>query len=102
LQNYSNEFLLASNSSYELVNLYNPDAFSLKMERRLLSKDSILKKFDALIDVNIITENFNIESIGWGGNNYYIQNKDTMQIERLEQDIHPRLPTLKVEYYLKY
>jgi hypothetical protein len=102
LQNYSNEVFSASNLSYELVNLYNPDVFSVKMERSILSKDSTIKKLGDTVAVNRITENFKIESIGWNGKNYYFQNKDTMQIERLEQDIHPRLPTLKVEYYLKY
>jgi hypothetical protein len=102
LTNYSKGNFVIDNSSYDLINLYNPDLYSVKMERMLQSKDSKLDRLGEAIDVYRITERFRIESIGWTGKNIYYQNKETLNIEMLEQDIHPRLPTLKVEYYLKY
>jgi len=100
--NYSKDNFALDNSSYDLINLYNPDLYSVKMERVLQSKESKLDRLGEVIDIYRITERFRIESIGWTGKNIYYQNKETMNIEMLEQDIHPRLPTLKVEYYLKY
>ena len=102
LTNYSKGNFVIDNSSYDLINLYNPDLFSVKMEKMLQSKESKLDRLGEAIDVYRITERFRIESIGWTGKNIYYQNKETLNIEMLEQDIHPRLPTLKVEYYLKY
>ena len=102
LTNYSKDNFALDNSSYDLINLYNPDLYSVKMERVLQSKESKLDRLGEVIDIYRITERFRIESIGWTGKNIYYQNKETMNIEMLEQDIHPRLPTLKVEYYLKY
>jgi len=102
LTNYSKDNFVIDNSSYDLINLYNPDLYSVKMERVLQSKESKLDRLGEVIDIYRITERFRIESIGWTGKNIYYQNKETMNIEMLEQDIHPRLPTLKVEYYLKY
>ena len=102
LTNYSKDNFVIDNSSYDLINLYNPDLYSVKMERVLQSKESKLDRLGEVIDIYRITERFRIESIGWTGKNIYYQNKETLNIEMLEQDIHPRLPTLKVEYYLKY
>jgi len=102
LTNYSKGNFVIDNSSYDLINLYNPDLYSVKMERVLQSKESKLDRLGEVIDIYRITERFRIESIGWTGKNIYYQNKETLNIEMLEQDIHPRLPTLKVEYYLKY
>jgi hypothetical protein len=102
LTNYSKGNFVIDNSSYDLINLYNPDLYSVKLEKMLQSKESKLDRLGEAIDVYRITERFRIESIGWTGKNIYYQNKETLNIEMLEQDIHPRLPTLKVEYYLKY
>ena len=49
-----------------------------------------------------IKEVFDVDDIGWSGSNYFYRNIDTMEIEMIEQNIHPRLPKVKVEYYLKY
>lgn len=102
LVNYSIDDLAMQNASYELVNLYNPDLYSVKMERKLSSKESQLNKLGNSITVNRITERFKIKSIGWNDKNIYFQNTETLNIEKSEQNIHPRLPTLKIEYYLKY
>ena len=102
LINYSIDDFSMQNTSYELINLYNPDLYSVKMERKLSSKESQLKKLGNAITVNRITESFKIKSIGWSDKNIYFQNAETLSIEKSEQNIHPRLPTLKIEYYLKY
>ena len=102
LINYSIDDFSMQNTAYELVNLYNPDLYSVKMERKLNSKESQLQKLGNAITVNRITERFQIKSIGWSDKNIYFQNTETLSIEKSEQNIHPRLPTLKIEYYLKY
>lgn len=102
LQNHSAIDFEASNPSFELVNLYNPDLYSAKMKRKLNIKEGKLQKFGNTIDINRITERFKIQSIGWSDKNIYYQNQETLEIERVEQNIHPRLPTLKIEYYFKY
>jgi len=102
LINYSIDDFSMQNTSYELVNLYNPDLYSAKMERKISSKEGQLQKLGNVITVNRITERFKIKSIGWSDKNIYFQNSETLNIESSEQNIHPRLPTLKIEYYLKY
>ena len=86
----------------ELVNLYNPDLYSATINQLFKIKSSKIKKLENELAVNKIYEDFNIASIGWSGTNLYYQNKDTLRIEAVEQEIHPRLPRVKVEYYVKY
>lgn len=102
LQDYSSNNFKSSNTSYEIVNLYNPDLYLAKMERKFYIKEGQLQKFGNTININRITERFKIESIGWSNENIYYQNTETLEIEKAEQNIHPRLPTLKIEYYIKY
>jgi len=103
LSKYSDKDFLSSNTSYDLVNLYNPDLYSAKLERELLkSKRMKIEKIGNVVAVNKISEGIKISSIGWRDTNVYYQNTRTLEIESLEQNIHPRLPTLKVEYYFKY
>lgn len=102
LQDYSTNNFKPSKASYEIVNLYNPDLYLAKMESKFYIKDDQLKKFGNTININRITERFKIESIGWSDKNVYYQNAETLEIEKAEQNIHPRLPTLKIEYYIKY
>jgi hypothetical protein len=102
LQDYSSNNFKASSTSYEIVNLYNPDLYLAKMERKFYIKEGQLQKLGNTININRITERFKIESIGWSNKNIYYQNTETLEIERAEQNIHPRLPTLKIEYYIKY
>lgn len=102
LRNYSDDDFLA-NSSYDLINLYNPDLYLAKMERAVLktNRDKI-KKMEKDLFVNKIYEKFKVNSIAWTDTNIYYQNISTSEIERVEQNIHPRLPKVFVEYYLKY
>jgi len=102
-KNFSNIDLPSSKTSYILVDLYNPDLYSVKMASQFLkSKLKDIEKIGKAISVNKIYESFEINSIGWSDTNIYYQNINTLEIESLEQNIHPRLPTVKVEYYFKY
>ncbi len=96
------EILPNSMSAIELVNLYNPDLYSGTLNYSFKTKETKIKKLEKDIDVNKIYENFKLSSIGWSGTNLYYQNKDTFRIEAIEQEIHPRLPKVKIEYYIKY
>ena len=71
LVNYSIDDFSMQNTSYELVNLYNPDLYSVKIERKLSSKESQLQKLGNAITVNRITERFKIKSIGWSDKNIF-------------------------------
>jgi hypothetical protein len=66
------------------------------------SRKTTIKKLGRSIQVNRIEESFDLDLIGWSGVNLYYQNTTTGQIESSEQQIHPRLPNLKIEYYFKY
>lgn len=103
LKNFSNIDLPSSKTSHILVDLYNPDLYSVKMASQFLkSKSMEIEKIGKAINVNKIYESFEINSIGWSDTNIYYQNINTLEIEGLEQNIHPRLPTVIVEYYFKY
>jgi hypothetical protein len=99
---YRDEVLPSLKFSYELVNLYNPDLYSAMMKESFASKKASIKKLEKTVTVTRIKEKFNIDQIGWRGANYYYQNLETLEIERAEQNIHPKLPTVRIEYYLKY
>lgn len=102
LKKYNDAIETSSKSSYELLNLYNPDAYSLKIKRLSKNQKAKIKKLEKMIEVVKIKENFEVDAIGWSDVNLYYQNIDTLQIEMIEQKIHPKLPVVKVEYYLKY
>ena len=87
---------------YETVNLFNPDLISSTIHRSMNSRKATIKRLGSSIQVNRIEESFDLDLIGWSGVNLYYQNTTTGQIESSEQRIHPRLPTIKIEYYLKY
>jgi len=102
LRNYSNKDFL-TNPSYDLINLYNPDLYLAKMERKVFkTKIENIQKIEKSLSVNKIYEKFQVDSIRWADTNIYYQNNSTLQIESIEQSIHPRLPRVFVEYYLKY
>ncbi len=102
IKKFRNDIIPNTMSSMELVNLYNPDLYSATINQLFKIKSSKIKKLENELIVNKIYEDFNISSIGWSGTNLYYQNKDTLRIEAVEQEIHPRLPKVKVEYYIKY
>ena len=87
---------------YETINLFNPDLISSTIHRSMNSRKATIKKLGRSIQVNRIEESFDLDLIGWSGVNLYYQNTTTGQIESSEQRIHPRLPTIKIEYYFKY
>jgi hypothetical protein len=87
---------------YETINLFNPDLISSTIHRSMNSRKATIKKLGRSIQVNRIEESFDLDLIGWSGVNLYYQNTTTGQIESSAQRIHPRLPTIKIEYYLKY
>jgi len=87
---------------YETINLFNPDLISSNIHRSMNSRKTTIKKLGRSIQVNRIVESFDLDLIGWSGVNLYYQNTTTGQIESSEQQIHPRLPNLKIEYYFKY
>ena len=93
---------LATAEVYESINLYNPDLYYATAKRSISSKNSSIKKLGQEIKVNKVRERFDIDSIGWSGTNIFYQNTQTNQIEFSEQQIHPRLPAVKIEYYFKY
>ena len=102
IKKYREKILPIDNPSFEVINLYNPDLFSGILKLSFNVKQAKINKLEDQIFVNKIYEKFSLESIGWKGTNLYFQNKETQQIEALEQKIHPRLPKVKVEYYFKY
>ena len=87
---------------YETINLFNPDLISSTIRRSMNSRKATIEKLGRNIQVNRIKESFDLDLIGWSGVNLYYQNITTGQIESSEQRIHPRLPTIKIEYYFKY
>jgi len=87
---------------YETINLFNPDLISSTIRRSMNSRKATIEKLGRNIQVNRIKESFDLDLIGWSGVNLYYQNITTGQVEFSEQRIHPRLPTIKIEYYFKY
>jgi len=102
IKNSRNILLPESLNSYESVNLYSPDVYSVTMSSKFFSEDAQLEKLESKIEVNRIEEHFEISSIGWKETNYYFVNSSTNMVEETFQHIHPRLPLMKVEYYYKF
>jgi hypothetical protein len=96
------EKLYTSNEAYESINLLNPDLFSATLKHSISTDEKKLNKLGNTINVNRIKDNITLDIIGWQKQDIYYQNIDTKQIEAIEQHIHPELPVVKVEYYLKF
>ena len=94
--------LFNSNTAYESINLLNPDLFSASLKHYISIDKKKLTKLGKTINVNRIQDNISIDLIGWKKQDVYYQNSVTQQIEAIEQYIHPKLPAVKVEYYLKF
>jgi hypothetical protein len=88
--------------SYESINLYNPDLYSATMYSAFLSKEVQIKRFEAKTKVLRIKETTNISSIGWKETNFYFKSLNSDEIVQTHQNIHPRLPVMKIEFYYKY
>lgn len=96
------EKLYTSNEAYESLNLLNPDLFSATLKHSISIDEKKFTKLGNTINVNRIKDNITLDIIGWQKQDIYYQNIDTQQIEAIEQHIHPELPVVKVEYYLKF
>lgn len=96
------EKLYTSNEAYESLNLLNPDLFSATLKHSISIDEKKFTKLGNTINVNRIKDNITLDIIGWQKQDIYYQNIDTQQIEAIEQNIHPELPVVKVEYYLKF
>lgn len=96
------EKLYSSTEVYESINLLNPDLFSATLKHSISTDEKKLTKLGNTINVNRIKDNISLDIIGWKKQDVYYQNSVTQQIEAIEQHIHPELPAVKVEYYLKF
>jgi hypothetical protein len=90
------------NKTFEAINLYTPDLFLATLERSMDLDTSSITKLEKPIEVNRIQEYFNVDIIGWKGVNTYYQNPSSKLIEASEQEIHPKLPQIRVEFFIKY
>jgi len=91
-----------SSKTFEAINLYTPDLFLATLERSMDLDTSSITKLEKPIEVNRIQEYFNVDIIGWKGVNTYYQNPSSKLIEASQQKIHPKLPQVRVEFYIKY
>jgi hypothetical protein len=96
------EKLYTSNEVYESINLLNPDLFSATLKHSISIDEMKFTKLGNTINANRIKDNISLDIIGWKKQDVYYQNSVTQQIEAIEQHIHPELPVVKVEYYLKF
>ena len=76
--------------------------FSATLKHSISIDEKKLTKLGNTINVNRIKDNISLDIIGWKEQDVYYQNIDTQADEAIEQHIHPRLPLVKVEYYLKF
>ena len=88
--------------SYESINLYNPDLYLATMYSAFRSKEVKIKRLEAKIDVLRIKEVSNVSAIGWKETNLYFKSLTSDEIFQTHQNIHPRLPVLKIEFYYKF
>ena len=102
IQNSREDILPSLIDSYELINLYNPDVYSVTMKSLYKSNEIEIEKLESKIDVLRVEERFEVSSIGWKDTNYYFINPSSNTTEKVFQNIHPRLPVMKVEYYYKF
>jgi len=90
------------NISYESINLFNPNLYSVTIESSLTSSSYELVRFEKKVDAirfKVINE---IKPIGWKETNYYYKNLKSGLIERTSQHMHPRLPVANIEFYYKF
>ncbi|MDB4112396.1 YjbF family lipoprotein [bacterium] len=89
-------------TSYEVINLFNPDLYSATLSSAMSSSADSLIRFGDKVDAVRFEEVSQIESIGWKETNYYYMNFNSGLIDETTQHFHPRLPVVYIEFYYKF
>lgn len=94
----------ASTSINYAVDFYNPILLSLNINSKISSNQS--KKFklirlDKEEEFTKVEEVIGAPLINWSEKNIYYLDKDS-QIFKTKQYVHPRMPVITIEYYVKY
>ena len=94
----------ASTSINYAVDFYNPTLLSLNINSKISSNQS--KKFklirlDKEEEFTKVEEVFDAPLINWSEKNIYYFDKES-QIFKTQQYVHPRMPEITIEYYVKY
>lgn len=89
-------------TTYEAINLFNPDLYSATLSSAMSSSADRLIRFGDKVDVVRFQAISQIDSIGWKETNYYYMNSKTGLINKTSQHLHPRLPVVHIEFYYKF
>ncbi len=94
----------ASTGTNYAVDFYNPTLLSLNINSKISSNQS--KKFklirlDKEEEFTKVEEVIDAPLINWSAKNIYFLDKDS-QIFKSKQHVHPRMPVITIEYYVKY
>lgn len=94
----------ASTSINYAVDFYYPTLLSLNINSKISSNQS--KKFklirlDKEEEFTKVEEVFDAPLINWSEKNIYYFDKES-QIFKTQQYVHPRMPEITIEYYVKY
>jgi hypothetical protein len=92
----------AQETTYEAINLFNPDLYSATLSSAMSSSSDSLIRFGDKVDAVRFQAISQIESIGWKETNYFYMNLESGLINKTAQHLHPRLPIVYIEFYYKF
>ena len=104
IRNPVNKSLFAMNKNdtyYETIDLFSPDLFGSSLKREIISVTKSKSQFlGNTVSTILIKEKIALENIGWKEVNVYEFFNDGRPFRTL-QSIHPNLPKIKLEFYIK-
>lgn len=85
------------------ASFYQPDLFLTSVENIIVKEEkmAVLVKEGQEIEATLYKHNFYIPSIKWGGVNKYFVDENGLII-RSEQELHPKLPVFKIDFFYKF
>jgi hypothetical protein len=85
------------------ASFYQPDLFITSVENIIVKEDreTFLVKEGQEIETTLYKHNFYIPLIKWGGVNKYFVDKNGLII-RSEQELHPKLPAFRIDFFYKF
>ena len=103
--NYGIDQLINFSSTEDFTSvgsLYGPDLIKTPIKHKFLKKDEFkaIERLGKTVMSNVFIHQINIPSIKWSAKNYFYYDLNNNLI-RSEQKIHPNLPKIRIDYFLK-
>lgn len=89
-------------TSYESIDLYEPDFFGGTIESTYSAKKENIRRFGTKTEVLKLKQVARLKSIAWKAKNSFYLDEVTGTVVQSKQKFHPRLTEINIEFYYKF